>query len=1261
MSRFRFPLAAFAFLVVALLLRAPGADVPQADAAAGSWTGQYYNSTTPGTNLALTRDDGATTLLGPTPTIDFEWAGSPGSGVNADGFSVRWTRSDAWAAGTYRFTAVGDDGIRVYFDQGNNGTGGDVLIVNGWQDQAPTTWFHDFTIPAGTHGIRVEFYDATNAATAQLRIENVTTLPAGWTAQYYNNSNLTSLFGTRTNEPDPFFEWGDLAPIPGMGVNTFSARWTRTMTFNEGVYEFSATSDDGVRIYVDGTLVLDYWIDQGPTLHSTNVQMTAGSHQVVVEYYENTNGATMIFGMVFRPDLGGFVTDSIVSGLNIATVFDFAPDGRIFIGEKGGAIRIFKDGALLPTPYYTVTPVNTQEDRGLLGLALDPNFATNGFVYVAYTYDVNPASPGGVKTAQVIRLNASTPSSDVALAGSKTVILGSVVGTPAQPSCDQQPLNADCIPSDYDSHTIGNLQFGPDGMLYVATGDGASYASVDSRALRSQSLDSLAGKVLRLNPANGQGLADNPFYNGNANHVRSKVWAYGFRNPFRFSFKPGTNTIFNGDVGWNDYEEQNVVLAGGNYGWPCYEGNAVQPGYQVYSTCQNLAAGNVTFGIHVYSHPPGASATGGVFTGINSYPPEFQNTYFFGDYARSEISTLKVDGSNIVIPGSVNLFTSAGSGPVQFEIGPEGDVYYLAINAGQIRRIRYVGGNRPPVAAASADPMSGLAPLNVSFSSVGSNDPDGTFGFGSPTTFSAGTSTHDVDLRDLNGDTLNDMIAVNAGSDTMTVRLGNGDGTFGSATTYATADQPKSVALGLLNGDAFLDAVTANQGTNNVSVLLGNGNGTFQAKTDVAACSGSHEVTLALLNADTNVDIACAGWGASVAGVLRGNGNGTFQAMTTTAVGTAPHSIVAGLFNADAIQDLAVANHDSGNLSVLIGNGNGTFQAAVNYGAGTGPHSIRSADLNADSKLDLVVANDGSNNVSVLLGLGNGTFTSAVSYGTGQTPKGVAIADIDSDGRVDILTANIRGNYPTLVNPGGDSVSVLLGDGDGTFQPKSDHTVGQGSFAVAVGLIDGDSRLDIATANWWDANVTVRINTVGQPLTYLWDFGDGQTSTLANPTHQYTTNGNKTVTLTVSDPLFLSDQDSLVIQVGNTAPTATIAGPADNSHYDIGDTIVFSGSATDTQDGTIPSQNLAWTVLLVHCFDATFTSCHDHTHYQTTGAGGQFPVPDHGDYVFYEIYLTATDSGGLTHVAKHTLTANLVGLTFQSNPTGIASPSTARC
>jgi hypothetical protein len=394
--------------------------------------------------------------------------------------------------------------------------------------------------------------------------------------------------------------------------------------------------------------------------------------------------------------------------------------------------------------------------------------------------------------------------------------------------------------------------------------------------------------------------------------------------------------------------------------------------------------------------------------------------------------------------------------------------------------------------AGHAVTVHGLAPSTTYHFRVLSSDPwgnvaassDQTFTtapstglFGEPAPFPAGTSAHSVAIADLNADGDDDVVTANAGANTISALLGNGDGTFAAPQSFATASQPKSVALGLLNNDAFLDAVSANQGNSTVSVFLGNGDGTFDPRTDYAACSGAHEPLVALLNADAYLDIACAGWGASFVGVLLGNGDGTFQPVQSYGAGAAPHSIVAGLFDGDAFLDLATANNGSANVSVLLGNGDGTFQAAVSYAAGSGPHSLRTADLNDDTELDLVVANQSSNTASVLLGNGNGTFDAAVNYATDITPKGVGIADLNADAKPDIITANINNNYPSLINPGGDTVSVLLGNGDGTFQARTDYGVGQAPFAVAFGYLNGDAKLDAVTANWWDNGVTVLLNT----------------------------------------------------------------------------------------------------------------------------------------------------------------------------------------
>jgi glucose/arabinose dehydrogenase len=888
-----------------LLAGRHGASGPGAvEAATGAWTGQYWNNTTLSGTRVLQRTDGSNPVPSTSPVLDMYWEGSPGPGVNADGWSARWTRTDTYPASTYRFTAVTDDGMRVFVDN--------VLIIDAWFDQPPTTYFADYSLGAGSHTLKVEFYDAANAATAQLTVQDVSTLPPGWTGQYYASMDLSgSPAFTRNDGQDINFDWGGGSPniATGFPADGFSVRWTRDIAFNDGVYQFTTTSDDGSRVFVDGQIVLNAWQDQPPTTTSANRLMSAGTHTVTVEYYENGGGAMMQFSYLFRPDLGGFVTDAVVSGLNQPTAFTFAPDGRIFIGLKDGNVRIVKNGALLSTPFYTVSPVNNFHDRGLLGIALDPNFMTNGYVYIAYTYDNNPSVLDAEKVAQVIRVTANFSGGvpgDTANPASKLVLLGSFVGTAAKPSCEDWPTTNDCIASDSESHTVGNLKFGPDGKLYVATGDGASFSTVDPLALRSLDINRLNGKILRVNPANGQGLPDNPFTVCNPtcdlNATRSKVWAIGVRNDFRFNFKPGTNVMFSGDVGWDTTEEINVVTPGVNLGWPCYEGLEQNAGYAAYATCQSLyAAGGVTFPLHYWYHPPNSASVGGAFTGANTYSTKYQNTYFFGDYARNEINVLKVDASNSLVPNSTELFSSTADGPVDIEIGPDGDVYYLSILTGEVRHIRYIGDNRPPTAAITATPSAGLAPLTVNFSSAGSSDPD-----------------------------------------------------------------------------------------------------------------------------------------------------------------------------------------------------------------------------------------------------------------------------------------------------------------------------------------------------------------PGQTISFDWDFGDGSPhSSAANPTHQYTTNGNRTVVLTVTDQYGLSATATKVIQVGNTPPVATIAAPADNAHYDIGDVINFSGSGSDAQDGALAPASLAWSVIMVHCTDGTYTSCHTHTHVTASGTSGSFAIPDHGDFVYYQVFLTATDSGGLTDTKSVTLTANTVDLTFASNRAGV--------
>ena len=421
----------------------------------------------------------------------------------------------------------------------------------------------------------------------------------------------------------------------------------------------------------------------------------------------------------------------------------WAADGRMFIWLEQGVVRIYKNGTLLPTPFLDISAhVNQVNDRGLLGLALDPNFATNGYVYLLYTYEPNGnPNDSAPKTARLTRMTANPNNPDVALANSEIVLLGSLGTAP----CSQYPAGADCIGNDADAHSADTLRFGPDGKLYVSLGDGASYNFADPLALRAQDLNSYNGKVLRIN-SDGTAPTDNPFFNGNPNAVRSKVYAYGLRNPYRFGIHPTTGEVMIGDVGWADWEEINRGR-GANFGWPCYEGNNPQSDYQNnFAPCRALAASAVTKPLYVYDHSAGGGAViGGPFYTATQYPAQYRGNFFYGEFVGKYINRIVFDANNNLL--SVVRFASNVSDIVSLEQGPDGALYYIELVSGQVRRLRYTNVPSTPVAVAGATPTAGASPLTVSFSSAGSQDPGGSaltykWEFGDGTTSTAANPTH---------------------------------------------------------------------------------------------------------------------------------------------------------------------------------------------------------------------------------------------------------------------------------------------------------------------------------------------------------------------------------------------------------------------------------------------------------------------------------------------------------------------------------------
>jgi PKD repeat protein/glucose/arabinose dehydrogenase len=394
-------------------------------------------------------------------------------------------------------------------------------------------------------------------------------------------------------------------------------------------------------------------------------------------------------------------------------------------------------GLLSATPVMDLrSRVNSYHDRGLLGIAVDRDFASNGFLYLLYTYDVTPltADSSGAMVAQLLRVTVSSSNT----VSNETVLLGSYTSG----ACPTASNTVDCIPSNGASHSIGTVRVDPaDGSLWVGVGDSASFTQVDNLAFRSLDEQSLAGKILHVD-RNGMGLPGHPFCPANTNlgHVCSKVHAKGFRNPFRFHLRPGAAPIA-GDVQWDRSEEVDAVEPGGNYGWPCWEARAHTPGYKDDQRCATLyAAGGDTKPLHDYSHFDGSGNNSSAVVGGPEYdgsdwPAEYRNTIYFGDYAKGFIRRVRLDSAgNCLDPSSTGgcgslPFATNWYGGVDLQLAPEGGLLYTEFGDGgpngSLKRIDWETGDGRPNAQMDASPRHGTAPLEVQFSSAGSSDPDG--------------------------------------------------------------------------------------------------------------------------------------------------------------------------------------------------------------------------------------------------------------------------------------------------------------------------------------------------------------------------------------------------------------------------------------------------------------------------------------------------------------------------------------------------------
>jgi len=283
-------------------------------------------------------------------------------------------------------------------------------------------------------------------------------------------------------------------------------------------------------------------------------------------------------------------------------------------------------------------------------------------------------------------------------------------------------------------------------------------------------------------------------------------------------------------------------------------------------------------------------------------------------------------------------------------------------------------------------------------------------------------------------------------------------------TTYTVGEYPVCAVTGDFNGDGKLDLAVGNLNSATVSILLGNGDGTFGPKQDFATGSNPRSIAVGDFNGDGKLDLAVVNNVPGTVSILLGKGDGTFAPKMDFPVGTRPRSVVVGDFNHDGKLDLAVANHDSQTVSILLGNGDGTFTLKENLAAGLEPYWVVTADFNGDGNLDLAVVNYGSPDyenatVGVYLGDGKGGFTAMQSYEVGWQPLSVAVGDFNGDGNADLAVTNE--NYGTEYR----TVSILLGDGKGSFAPQTTFNTGSIAYSVGAADFNGDGLTDLAVLN----------------------------------------------------------------------------------------------------------------------------------------------------------------------------------------------------
>jgi glucose/arabinose dehydrogenase len=977
-----------------------------------------------------------------------------------------------------------------------------------------------------------------------------------------------------------------------------------------------------------------------------------------------------------------FQESTVFSGLTNPTTIQFAKDGRVFVAEKSGLIKEFDNlSDKVPTTVADLrTNVYNFWDRGLLGMVLDPNFPSNPYVYVLYTYD---APIGGTAprwgTAGATSDSCPTPpgaNADGCVASGRLSRLRIDVNTNTMTGPEQVLIEDWC--QQYPSHSVGSLIFGPDGALYVSAGDGASFTFADygqdgdpvnpcgdppggvgatltpptaeGGALRAQDLRTggdpvgLNGAILRVDPATGDALPNNPLY-GNVDPNARRIIAYGLRNPFRQTLvtRPGTDELWVGDVGWGDWEEINRVAnttdpVVENFGWPCYEGSGRQSGYDSanLNICENLYGETNAVGApqYTYNHnaqvvsgegcPSGSSSIAGLaFYKTGPYPDEYDDALFFADFSRDCIWVIQKGANGMPDPATRKTFVAGAANPVDLQIGPNGDLFYVDFDGGTIRRIQYSGATdtTPPTVSgvAPADGATGVAPAENAVATFSEDMDASTLSTSTFTLTKQGASTPVAAA--VGYDAATDRATLNPSADletgstyTATVKGGSGGAKDAAGNALASdktwsftiaASAPTSTVL-VATGDTTISENSPDQNYGGALYLFADG--------DDPAGSGKDKSALIKWN---------------LSSIAPGTNVGS-SSITLNVSDPSTQTYTASELKRPWVESAATWNaYDIGKPWEVAGAKGSLDRQSIVAGTTTTPSSTGRLTFALDPAVVQRWVNDPASNQGIIIAdaaNSNGVdFYSREAVDSSQRPQ-LTVNLTATDTTPPTVSGVAPADGATGVAPAENAVATFSEDMDASTLSTSTFTLTkQGASTPVAAAVGYDAATDRATLN-----PSADLET-GSTYTATVKGGSGGAKDAA---------GNA----------LASDKTWSFTIAANTAPTAAINAPTSSTTWKVGDVITFSGSGTDPQDGLLADSQLSWSLILHHCP----SNCHTHPLQDFPGvASGSFTTPDHEYPSYLELRLTATDSGGLTDTKSLRLDPRAVPLTFQSTPSGL--------